>query len=106
MASSKEQIEAAVGAIVDVNTERELAATKSVKGVEVDGGKVSVKIILGYPGAGYFNELKQQVSDTVSALDGVDSVKVEVNSKIVSHAVQQNLKPQEGIKNIIAVTIF
>lgn len=103
MAITKEQIEAAVGAIVDVNTEKELSATKSVKGVEVADGKVSLTLSLGYPAAGYFDELKKQASEVVSALEGVDSVDIEVSSKIVSHAVQQNLKPQQGIKNIIAV---
>jgi len=103
MAISKEQIQSTVGAIVDVNTEKELSVTKSIKGVAVDAGKVSVKIVLGYPASGYFDELKQLITDAVSALDGVDSVVVDVSSKIVSHAVQQNLKPHEGIKNIIAV---
>jgi len=69
----------------------------------VDGGKVSIKIVLGYPAAGYFDTLKKLITDAVTALDGVESVEVNVSSKIGSHAVQQNLKPQEGIKNIIAV---
>ena len=103
MAITKEQVQSTVDQIIDVNTEKNLATTKSVKGLEVDGGKVSINIVLGYPAAGYFDEMKKQVSDAVAALDGVDSVEVTVSSKIVSHAVQQNLKPQEGIKNIIAV---
>jgi ATP-binding protein involved in chromosome partitioning len=103
MAITKQQIEAAVGEIIDVNTEKNLAATKSIKGVEIDGGKVSITISLGYPAVGYFDTMKKMVSEAASALEGVDSVEVKVSSKIVSHAVQQNLKPQEGIKNIIAV---
>jgi ATP-binding protein involved in chromosome partitioning len=103
MAITKQQIEAAIGEIIDVNTEKNLAMTKSIKGVEVDGGKVSITISLGYPAVGYFDTMKKMVSEAVSALEGVDSVEVKVSSKIVSHAVQQNLKPQEGIKNIIAV---
>lgn len=103
MSMTKEQVQQAAGEIIDVNTERSLAVTKSIKSVEVDAGKVSITISLGYPAAGYFDALKKQVSDVVSALDGVELVDVKVSSKIVSHAVQQNLKPQEGIKNIIAV---
>jgi ATP-binding protein involved in chromosome partitioning len=103
MAITKQEVESAVGEIIDVNTEKNLAATKSVKGVEVDGGKVSITISLGYPAVGYFDTMKKMVSEAVSSLEGVDSVEVKVSSKIVSHAVQQNLKPQEGIKNIIAV---
>jgi ATP-binding protein involved in chromosome partitioning len=103
MATTKQDIEAAVGAITDVNTEKTLAATKSVKGVEFDGGKVSITISLGYPAVGYYDTLKGLINEAVSALEGVESVEVKVSSKIVSHAVQQNLKPQKGIKNIIAV---
>ncbi len=103
MSITQEQVKAAVGEIIDANTEKDLAATKSVKTVEIDGDKVSIGIVLGYPAAGYFDEMKKLVTEKVSALDGVGSVEVSVSSKIVSHAVQQNLKPQEGIKNIIAV---
>jgi ATP-binding protein involved in chromosome partitioning len=59
--------------------------------------------VLGYPAAGYFDEVKRLINEKLAAIDGVESVEVKVSSKIVSHAVQQNLKPQEGIKNIIAV---
>ncbi len=103
MAITKDEIKNAVGEIVDVNTEKDLASTKSVKSVELDGDKVSINIVLGYPASGYFDEIKKLVNEKVSSLDGVGSVDVSVSSKIVSHAVQQNLKPQEGIKNIIAV---
>jgi ATP-binding protein involved in chromosome partitioning len=103
MAITKEQIQSVVGDIIDVNTEKALSDTRSVKGVEVDGGKVSVNIVLGYPAAGFFDEMKKLVNEKVTAVEGVESVEVKVSSKIVSHAVQQNLKPQEGIKNIIAV---
>jgi len=103
MSITQEQVKAAVGEIIDVNTEKDLAFTKSVKKVDIDGDKVSIGIVLGYPSAGYFDEVKKLATEKASALDGVGSVEVNVSSKIVSHAVQQNLKPQEGIKNIIAV---
>ncbi len=103
MAITKEQIESTLGDIVDVNTEKGLSATKSIKSIEIDGSKICVNIVLGYPAAGYFDEIKNLVSEALLPMEGVDAVDVNVSSKIVSHAVQQNLKPQEGIKNIIAV---
>lgn len=103
MSITKEQVQQTAGEIIDVNTEKSLEVTKSIKSVEVDGGKTSITISLGYPAAGYFDELKKLVTEAVSALDGVESVEVKVSSKIMSHAVQQNLKPQQNIKNIIAV---
>lgn len=103
MSITKEQVQQAAGEIIDVNSEKSLSTTKSIKSIEVEAGKVSITISLGYPAAGYFDELKKLVKETVSALDGVESVEVKISSKIMSHAVQQNLKPQEGIKNIIAI---
>ena len=103
MAIDKAQIESTLATIVDQNMEIDLVAAGSVKGISVDAGKVSITLMLGYPAAGYFDTLKQAVKEAVSALDGVDEVNVSVSSKIQSHAVQQNLKPQQGIKNIIAV---
>jgi len=103
MSIEKAQIESVLAEIIDENMESDLVSNGSVKDITVDGGKVAISLLLGYPANGYFDTLKQAVSDKVSALDGVDDVSVSVSSKIKSHAVQQNLKPIEGIKNIIAV---
>ena len=103
MAIAKAQIEKVLAGVIDLNVETDLVAAGSVKELSVEGGKVGITLVLGYPAAGYFDTLKQAVKDAVSALDGVDEVNVSVSSVIKSHAVQQNLKPQQGIKNIIAV---
>jgi len=103
MAIDKAQIESALAKVIDQNMETDLVSAGSVKDISVEDGEISITLLLGYPAAGYFDTLKQAVKDAVSALDGVDEVSVSVSSKIKSHAVQQNLKPQENIKNIIAV---
>jgi len=100
---SKEQIESALSEVIDIHLEKDLMASKAIKNIEIDGDKASIKVVLGYPAAGYFGELTQLITDKVTAIDGINSVDVNISSKIVSHAVQQNLKPHEGIKNIIAV---
>ena len=51
----------------------------------------------------YLDELKIAVEQLLKTLVGIDSVTVEVTVRIISHAVQQALKPQPNIKNIIAV---
>lgn len=103
MSIEKSQVEKALAEVIDQHMETDLVAAGSVKSVEVDAGKVSVTLLLGYPAAGYFDSLQQTVKDKIAGLAGVDEVNVDVSSKIKSHAVQQNLKPLEGIKNIIAV---
>ena len=103
MSISKQQIETALGEVVDPHMETDLMSANSVKGVEIDGDKVSVTLVLGYPAAGFFDSLKQMVRERLESLEGIGDIEVSVSSKIKSHAVQQNLKPLKGIKNIIAV---
>jgi ATP-binding protein involved in chromosome partitioning len=103
MAIDKSQIEAVLGGIVDPNMESDLVSSKAVKSIEQDGANWKIAIRLGYPAAGYFDELRQQIVTALAELDGIGKVEVEVSSQIKSHAVQQNLKPLPGIKNIIAV---
>ena len=103
MSISKQQIETALGEVVDPHMETDLMSANSVKGVEIDGDNVSVTLVLGYPAAGFFDSLKQQVRERLESLEGIGDIDVSVSSKIKSHAVQQNLKPLKGIKNIIAV---
>ena len=103
MAIDKAQIEAQLGQIIDPNMESDLVSSKAVKSIELVGDGCAIEILLGYPAAGYFDELKQQIETAVGGIEGMGSVAVTVASQIKSHAVQQNLKPLVGIKNIIAV---
>ncbi|MFB3059709.1 MAG: iron-sulfur cluster assembly protein, partial [Gammaproteobacteria bacterium] len=103
MPITKQQIESALGQVTDQYMETDLIAAKSVKDIAIDGNKVSVTIELGYPAAGYFDSLKQAIQDQLSSLEGIGDIDINVSSKIKSHTVQQNLKPLDGIKNIIAV---
>ena len=103
MAVDKSQIETKLGQVIDPNMETDLVSSKAVKSIEQDGDNCKIQIQLGYPAAGYFDSLKQEIEVALSDLEGIGSVEVEVSSLVKSHAVQQNLKPLTGIKNVIAV---
>ena len=103
MAIDKSQIETKLAQVIDPNMEADLVASKAVKSVAQDGENWNIEIQLGYPAAGYFDELKQEIQTALGAIAGIGEVDVKVSSRIKSHAVQQNLKPLEGIKNVIAV---
>ena len=47
MPLTEADVTAVVGKIVDSNTGKDLLATRSVKGVKVDGAKVSLEVELG-----------------------------------------------------------
>ncbi|MEQ1485550.1 iron-sulfur cluster carrier protein ApbC [Methyloglobulus sp.] len=99
----KTDIENALKTIIDPNHGLDLVSAKSVKSIRIENNAVSVKIELGYPALSYHEELKAIVEQQLKTLAGIGFITVEVTTKIISHAVQQALKPQPNIKNIIAV---
>ncbi len=99
----KTDVENLLKTFIDPNHGVDLVTAKSVKGITIDGTNINVKLELGYPAKSYLDELKIAVELLLKTLAGIDSVTVEVTVKIISHAVQQALKPQPNIKNIIAV---
>ncbi len=100
---SKQQIETALKKVIDPYLEKDLVQAKAIKNIAIDGGKITIDIVLGYPCKGSQDELAANLKEKVAAVDGVTDVSFNISSKIDSHAVQQGVKPIEGIKNIIAI---
>jgi len=99
----KTDVENLLRTFIDPNHGVDLVTAKSVKAITIDVANVSVKLELGYPAKSYVDELTSAVEQLLRTLDGIGNVTVEVTVRIISHAVQQALKPQPNIKNIIAV---
>ena len=105
--SIEQQVHAALTSVVDPNTGKDLAATKSIRNLRIDtladGVSVSLDIELGYPAASQFDDIRTRVIAALGAVPGVVNVSVNVGSKIVAHVVQRGTKPMTNVKNIIAV---
>ncbi|MGR9117206.1 MAG: iron-sulfur cluster carrier protein ApbC [Gammaproteobacteria bacterium] len=102
-AIEKADIENLLKTFVDPNVETDLVSAKSVKSIVTDGADINIKLELGYPAKRYLEELKDAVRAHLQSLESVGNIHIDVSVKIVSHAVQQGLKPLPGVKNIIAV---
>ncbi|MCB1758799.1 MAG: iron-sulfur cluster carrier protein ApbC [Gammaproteobacteria bacterium] len=100
---TREIVEEAIKGYTEPHMEKNLIAAKCLKGVEIDGDRVSVKIELGFPADGFVEELAAAVKGMVEAVDGVAAASVDVGWKVVAHSVQKSLKPIDNVKNIIAV---
>ncbi len=99
----KTNVENLLRTYIDPNHGVDLVTAKSVKKIVIDGANVSVFLELGYPANSTIDFLKCSVEQLLRTLKGVGIVSVEVSVNILSHAVQQALKPNANIKNIIAV---
>ena len=103
MTVTVEAVQAALSSFIDPNTQKDYVSTRSVKNLKVEGGKVTFDIELGYPAKTQIDTLRAAVVDVVKSVPGVSAVEAKLSVKIVAHAVQRNLKPLPGVKNIIAV---
>ena len=103
MAVTVEAVEAALRGLIDPNTQKDFVSTRSAKNIKVDGDKVSLDVELGYPAKTQVETIHAAVVAALKAVPGVVTVDARVTIKIVAHAVQRNLKPLPGVKNIVAV---
>jgi len=103
MATTDQDVLAAVSELIDPVTGRNYVESKSVRNVKVAGDSVSLDIQLGYPARGVLEAVRNQVAQRLAKLPGVAHASVNVSSKIVSHAVQRGVKLIPGVKNIVAV---
>ena len=105
--SLEQNIHAALSGVVDPNTGRDLAATKSIRNLRIDvtpgGANVSLDVELGYPAASQVDDIRRRVFDALRTVDGVAGIDVNVQSKIVAHVVQRGTKTMANVRNIIAV---
>src|SRR4051812_11248829 len=102
MPLSEPAVQAALRAIVDPNTGKDLLSTRSARNIKLAGNDVSLDIELGYPGKSQHEPIRRQVTQALKAA-GAGGVTVNIGSKVVAHAVQRGVKLIPGIKNIIAV---
>jgi ATP-binding protein involved in chromosome partitioning len=103
MSITVDDVKSALAAVVDPNTNKDFVSSKAVKNIQVDGGNVALDIELGYPAQSLVAGIRASVVEAVRKLPGVSDVRVNVTSKILSHAVQRGLKVMPNVKNIIAV---
>ncbi|MDH5230072.1 MAG: iron-sulfur cluster carrier protein ApbC [Gammaproteobacteria bacterium] len=102
-AVSQLQVETQLKEYVDPYLEKDLISAGVIKNIDVNGDAVKVDVLLGFASNGYAQSLRESISEKVKAIQGVSSVDVNISQKIVSHSVQQGVKPLPNIKNVIAV---
>ena len=100
---NREQIEKCLAAVVDVNLGKDLVSAGAVKDIGIDKDRLVIVLELGYPAAGYRQELVRNVTDALKTVAGEVPVQVDVHINITSHAVQKAVKPLANVKNTIAI---
>ncbi|MBL8339117.1 MAG: iron-sulfur cluster carrier protein ApbC [Rhodoferax sp.] len=103
MAVAEQSVLDALRNVVDPQTGRDFVSTRAVHHLAINGGDVAFDVELGYPARSRIPALRQTLIDAVRAIPGVGNVSVQLQVKIVPHAVQRGVQLLPGVKNIVAV---
>jgi ATP-binding protein involved in chromosome partitioning len=103
MSITVEAVKAALSAVIDPNTGKDLVSGKSAKNIKVDDSDVSFDVELGYPAKSQIDPIRRSAIAAVRAIPGAGNVSANVHSKIVAHTAQRGVKLLANVKNIIAV---
>lgn len=101
--STKSDVSKFLNSIELLVVDRKLGEVGRVLDVSVSGDAVNVKIELGFPCKTAHALIREQISASLREETGAASAEIELVTRIIRHAVQGNLKPIKGVKNIIAV---
>ncbi len=101
--ATPDTVRAVLAKILDPHVGQDLIASGAVKNVVVDGARVAVDIVLGYPALSWHGELADKVRAALKAELGIDNALVNVSMRVGSHRVQKELSPLSAIKNVVAV---
>ncbi|MCD0505601.1 iron-sulfur cluster carrier protein ApbC [Bordetella petrii] len=102
MSITTAQVRAALRAVTDPFSGRELALFVKDSDITAAGGTVSITLTMGYP-AGFAAARIEDVARQALAAAGAPDASVTVNWSVGTHAVQRGLKPLPTVRNIIAV---
>lgn len=100
---SKAVIEQALQSYIEPYLNKDLVSAKCVKQIAIENEEVHLTLEFGFPLNGYIATLTEALSNHLKSTINVQKVRLTVTYNIVSHSVQQGVKPLAGVKNIIAV---
>jgi ATP-binding protein involved in chromosome partitioning len=80
-----------------------LGTAQAVEMAELKGDQGHVRVALGFPVGGYRDEFSRELLTHLTAGGGPKVLEVELVQKITAHAVQRQLSPMSGVRNIVAV---
>jgi ATP-binding protein involved in chromosome partitioning len=80
-----------------------LGAARAVESAELKGDGAHVRVSLGFPVGGYEAEFSRALSQFSVESGGPRDIEVQLISNVAAHAVQRQLSPIPGVKNVVAV---
>lgn len=98
---TKKNIEEKLKNYIEPYLKKDLVSTNSIQDIQIDGTHVKFTVLLNFPAHGYHETLIQNLTEQLAPIS--ESITINIETKIGSHAVQQGIKTLSTIKNTIAI---
>lgn len=96
-------IEQALQQVLDPTSGRDLVSLGAVKDIVINGTKVDVTLVLGYPAKSVHETIALAINDTLTKLEGVEQVGLDIGWTVYSNPAANSQQSLPEVKNIIAV---
>lgn len=100
---SREAVEKVLKTDIDPYFGQSLPAAKAVKRLEVSNSLIQFDIDVGFPVLGYRDALHERITRLLATAFPGAKLNLTITGTVGTHAVQQGVKPLNGVKNTIAV---
>ncbi len=101
---TEEQVKAALATCIEPHLQCDLISAKTVKEILISRNQVTIKLVFGFPARSVHADQMSLIQAAVQqALPAVSRCTVEIQTRIVAHAVQTGLQPLPQVKNVIAI---
>ncbi|MBB6341225.1 ATP-binding protein involved in chromosome partitioning [Pseudomonas fluvialis] len=102
-AVNRQLVETVLRQFTDPHLNLDPVSAGCVREIDIQGGKVGVRLELGYACGLFKSGWAQMLQMALESLEGVDSASVQVDVRIESHKAQEQVPALANVKNIIAV---
>lgn len=103
MAVEQQALLQALQTVSDPNTGKDFVTTRAIRNLQVHEGDVSFDLELGYPCKSQHPALRKALIAAAKSVAGVENVSVNLQTRVIAHAVQRGVQLLPHVKNIIAV---
>ncbi|HET8870483.1 MAG TPA: iron-sulfur cluster carrier protein ApbC [Aquabacterium sp.] len=94
----------ALRAVVDPLTGQDWVSARQLQALQITPeGSATLRIVLGYPAQSRWPAYTQLVESALKAVPGIQTVKVDWSTHVITHAAPRGQAPLPGVRNVIAV---
>jgi len=100
---NRQQVEQALRGWRDPHLDKDLLLCGAVEDIAIDGARVRIRVVLGYPAASVAESMRASIAEAVAQQVPGAEVEVALSWRVEARKAQQNLPNMQSVKNIIAV---